>query len=140
MTNPNLFSCPDCGHDCSFAALSCPNCGKPFPREASNKDAMLSDAVHTNILRLTTSTVGMCLTFLGLIKIVEGVQEVSHITDELLAVVALGFLASGLFSYFALKETQPGRKQRLSITVHRIFIASFLGLIIICIVVVFEAV
>lgn len=28
--NPKLFPCPDCGHDCSKAALACPQCGRPL--------------------------------------------------------------------------------------------------------------
>lgn len=29
-TTPNLVKCPDCKKNVSVAALSCPNCGRPF--------------------------------------------------------------------------------------------------------------
>jgi hypothetical protein len=139
MTNPNLFSCPDCNHECSFAALSCPNCGRPFPRTSSSPESNIFDTIHSYILNESSLKVGVCLTLLGLIRVVEGVKQVSHFLDELLAVAAFGFLASSFFSYFALKETQAGRKRWLGIMGDRVFVASVCGLAIICIVVVLEA-
>jgi hypothetical protein len=139
MTNPNLFPCPDCGRECSVAALSCPNCGKPFPRETSQPASALPEAIHTHILSQSTAKVGMCLTLLGLLRVVESVNQVSHFADELLAVTAIGFLVSGFLSYFALKETQTNRKRWLGLISDRVFTGSICGLVIICAVVVLEA-
>jgi hypothetical protein len=80
------------------------------------------------------------LTLLGLLRVIEGVKHISHFSDELLAVTAVGFLVSGFFSYFALKETQVSRKRRLGTMGHRVFVASTCGLAIICIIVVLEAI
>ena len=36
MSTPNLVKCPDCQKSVSVAAVSCPNCGRPFqPGELS---------------------------------------------------------------------------------------------------------
>ena len=35
--NPKLFPCPDCGHNCSIAAVSCPHCGKPFSDKSAQQ-------------------------------------------------------------------------------------------------------
>jgi hypothetical protein len=34
-----LIPCPDCGHQCSPSALSCPNCGRPFHKQVEEKAA-----------------------------------------------------------------------------------------------------
>ena len=132
MANPKLHPCPDCGQDCSAEALLCPKCGKPFSRESKQDVSIVSDAIHAHILSIYPGKVGTCLTLLGLFRVVEGVTKVRHVLDELLAIVALGFIVSGLSSYYALKEKRPNRKRWLDLISHRLFAASVLGLAIIC--------
>jgi len=52
----------------------------------------------------------MCLTLLGLLRVVESANQVSHFSDELLAVTAIGFLASGFFFIFCVK-TNAGQPE-----------------------------
>lgn len=80
----------------------------------------------------------MCLTLLGLIKVVEGVKSVSSFTDELLAFNALGFMLSSLFSYFALKEDNAQRKQLKGRFGDVCFSGSLALLVIICAILAFE--
>ncbi|HEU4390529.1 MAG TPA: hypothetical protein VFV34_22190 [Blastocatellia bacterium] len=80
----------------------------------------------------------MCLTLLGLIKVVEGVKNVRSIADELLAVNAVGFLLSGMISYFALKEGRAPHKNKKARVGDFIFSASLCMLALICGVVLIE--
>ncbi len=140
MTTSNLFPCPDCGRECSFAALACPNCGRPFPQPPSPPDTHASDAFHTRLFDQSAARVGLCLTLVGMLRIVEGVKQAKYLADELLVMAALGFLVSGLISHFALRETDTGNKHRLGKISNSIFTVAFCVLAIICIVVILESV
>jgi hypothetical protein len=80
----------------------------------------------------------MCLTLLGLIKVVEGVKSVRSIADELLAVDALGFLLSSILSYFALKDSRETRKGKTARAGDLVFSASLCLLALVCGIIVFE--
>jgi hypothetical protein len=82
--------------------------------------------------------VGMCLTLLGLMKVVEGVREVTSITDELLAINAVAFLLSTMLTYFALKSPHPERKRRLGRSADLIFSGALILLAAICCIIAFE--
>ena len=76
--------------------------------------------------------IGMCLTLLGLIRVVEGVKSVSSMGDELLAINAIGFLASSILSYYAVKETDGARKRKKGRAGDILFSASLCLLAVIC--------
>ena len=74
----------------------------------------------------------MCLTLLGLIKVVEGVNNFTSFVDQLLAINAVGFLFSSIISYFAVKELKPHRKHIIGKAGDVIFTLSLCLLVIIC--------
>ncbi|MBI3652382.1 MAG: hypothetical protein HY231_15275 [Acidobacteria bacterium] len=106
-----LLPCPDCERRCSPAARACPNCGRPLA-EASLDDAPLHDKMIDQIMLHSSLKTGMCLTLLGLIKVVEGVKRTSVFSDEALAVTAFGFLLASIVSYLALKDRNIERRRR----------------------------
>ena len=75
----------------------------------------------------------MCLTLLGLIRVVEGVKDVHTWVDEMLAINAVGFLVSSMFSHFALKDEESPRKHRKGRAADLLFSGSLCLLIGICI-------
>jgi hypothetical protein len=135
--NP-LEPCADCGHLCSAEAQSCPNCGKPCPRQPNRAKGMLGNEIYTHILNQSSMKIGMCLTLLGLIKVVEGVKNVTSIVDELLAIDAVGFLISSIATYYALKQAEGDSKRRAGKIGDMIFTLSLLVLAVICGVLAFE--
>ena len=137
VSQSHLTPCTDCGHHCSSAAPSCPNCGKPF-EHASGGDPKAWDNVCTQVLSQSSLKVGMCLTLLGLIRVIEGVKNVSSFVDELLALNAVLFLVSGHYSYIALKETDGSKKLLLGKKGDRLFTASVCLLAVICAILTFE--
>lgn len=104
-----LHPCPDCEHLCSVAAVACPQCGRPLAAERTTPKAM-DDTLFGHIMMQASMKVGMCLTLLGLVKVVEGAKGQMMIADEILAVDALLFLVSNLTAYHALKQTNTKRK------------------------------
>ena len=62
----------------------------------------------SHILPTAATMVGVCITVIGLIKVVEGGSR-THL-DEIIAVNALGFLVSAVLSYISLRrETDTAR-------------------------------
>jgi hypothetical protein len=133
-----LNPCPVCQNLCSVEATFCPKCGQPFAPATKSGKKVLDEKIFDQILMQSSMKVGMCLTLLGLIKVVEGVKSVSSFTDELLAFNALGFMLSSLFSYFALKEDNAQRKQLKGRFGDVCFSGSLALLVIICAILAFE--
>jgi hypothetical protein len=133
-----LQPCPDCEHMCSTLAQACPNCGRPFPPPPGDRLAYLNDTIFTHIMNQGSVKVGMCLTLLGLMKVVEGVKQVTSITDELLAVDAVAFLFSTMLTYFALKNIDQARKRALGRIADIAFSGALVLLAVICGFIAFE--
>ncbi len=133
-----LMSCPTCDHSCSVEAQSCPNCGKPFSARLNGSKKGLDNNIYTNILSLSSAKIGMCLTLLGLVRVVEGLKNIQTLVDELLAIIAGGFLISSLLTYSALKKEEGEGKQKLGRAGDIIFTGSLGLLAVICVSLVFE--
>ena len=82
---------------------------------------MSESRLISHILPTAATMVGVCLTVIGLIKVVETTNGPS-ILDEVIAVNAIGFLLSAILSYISLRsETQ---KIRLEAWADHLFIGS----------------
>ena len=132
MEEKILMSCPTCDHSCSVEAQSCPNCGKPFSARLNGSKKGLDNNIYTNILSLSSAKIGMCLTLLGLVRVVEGVKDIQTLVDELLAITAGAFLISSLLTYSALKKEEGESKQKLGRAGDIIFTVSLGLLAVIC--------
>ena len=133
-----MEACADCGRLCSREAASCPNCGKPLRLNPAGGGVSLEDRIFDHILTQSSVKIGLCLTLLGLIRVVEGVKSVTSFADELLALNAVGFLLSSILSYFAIKEADAERRQKKGKAGDRVFSASLGLLAVICLVIAFE--
>jgi hypothetical protein len=129
----NSTSCSSCGHVPSGEAKFCSNCGKSLSPTSGRRRARLDDHIYTQILASSSLKVGMCLTLLGVLRVVEGVKNVRTLGDELLAVNAAGFLLAAALSYLALKETDEARKLQKGKLGDWIFSGSLAFLVAICI-------
>jgi hypothetical protein len=70
--------------------------GTQFERE-------LEDDVCIHVFRASASMLGVCLTVLGLFRLLGGLQEIKQIGNGLLLVAAMAFLSSCMLSYIALR-------------------------------------
>jgi multisubunit Na+/H+ antiporter MnhF subunit len=82
---------------------------------------MSESRLISHILPTAATMVGVCLTVIGLIKVVEAGSGPS-ILDEVIAVNAIGFLLSAILSYISLRsDTQ---KLRMETWADHLFIGS----------------
>jgi hypothetical protein len=80
------------------------------------RDAAPSGAevqLSTHIFSVSAGLVGVCLTVIGIFRVVVRSQHVDSIADNLLAVDALLFLGACFFAYLALRARTTARGRRL---------------------------
>ena len=76
--------------------------------------------------------VGVCLTVIGLIRVVITLGTVDTLADDFLAADALLFLISCLRSYWALRSRGLRRMHRLEKIADGIFIVAMIGMVVVC--------
>jgi uncharacterized membrane protein len=94
--------------------------------------AITGQKIYDYVFNHSLMMVGLCLTLLGLTKLVEGLKNVRTLADELLAANAVFFLVAGLLSYFALKQSRQRRQQNLGHAADIVFSLGILCLVAIC--------
>ena len=85
-----------------------------------------------HIFTVSSAMVGVCLTVIGLIRVVITFGRADTLADDFLAGDALLFLISCLLSYWALRSRSLRRMHRLEKIADGIFIFAMIGMVIIC--------
>lgn len=102
----------------------------------TNKDrdssTHLEQDICIHIFTVSSAMVGVCLTVIGLIRVVITLGRADTLADDLLAGDALLFLISCLLSYWALRSRSLRRMHRLEKIADGIFILAMIGMVIIC--------
>jgi cytochrome c oxidase assembly factor CtaG len=76
--------------------------------------------------------VGVCLTVIGLICVINYARNRDTLADDLLAADALLFLISCLLFYWALRSRGLRRMHRIEKIADGIFIIAMIGMVVIC--------
>jgi hypothetical protein len=92
----------------------------------------LEQDICIHIFTVSSAMVGVCLTVIGLIRVVITLGRADTLADDLLAGDALLFLISCLLSYWALRSRSLRRMHRLEKIADGIFILAMIGMGIIC--------
>jgi hypothetical protein len=95
-------------------------------------DTHLEQDISIHIFTVSSAMVGVCLTVIGLIRVVITLGRADTLADDLLAADALLFLISCLLSYWALRSRSVCRMHRLEKIADGIFIFAMIGMVIIC--------
>jgi uncharacterized membrane protein YqjE len=95
-------------------------------------DTHLEQDISIHIFTVSSAMVGVCLTVIGLIRVVITLGRADTLADDLLAGDALLFLISCLLSYWALRSRSLRRMHRLEKIADGIFILAMIGMVIIC--------
>ena len=95
-------------------------------------DTHLEQDICIHIFTVSSAMVGVCLTVIGLIRVVITQGRADTLADDLLAGDALLFLLSCLLSYWALRSRSVHRMNRLEKVADAIFIIAMIGMVIIC--------
>ena len=85
-----------------------------------------------HIFTVSSAMVGVCLTVIGLIRVVITLGRADNLADDLLAFDALLFLGSCLLSYTALRSKALGRMHRIERLADILFIVAMVGMVVIC--------
>jgi len=100
------------------------------PRRSANSHLEQDICIH--IFTVSSAMVGVCLTVIGLIRVVITLGTVDTLADDLLAADALLFLISCLLSYWALRSRGLRRMHRLEKIADGIFIIAMIGMVVVC--------
>ena len=92
----------------------------------------LEQDICIHIFTVSSAMVGVCLTVIGLIRVVITLGRADTLADDFLAADALLFLISCLLSYWALRSRSVRRMHRLEKIADGIFILAMIGMVIIC--------
>src|SRR6266487_6836419 len=92
----------------------------------------LEQDICIHIFTVSSAMVGVCLTVIGLIRVVITLGSADTIADDCLAINALLFLISGLLSYWALRSRGCKRMHRLERLADGIFIFAMIGMVVVC--------
>lgn len=98
----------------------------PTPRTPLQEDICI------HIFTVSAAMVGVCLTVIGLLRVVITVRKADSIADDLLALDAVLFLISCLSSYWALRTRDSRRMHRLERFADGVFIVALVLMVGIC--------
>jgi hypothetical protein len=82
-----------------------------------------------HIFTVSSAMVGVCLTVIGLIRVVITLGRADNLADDFLAGDALLFLASCLLSYTALRSKVSSRMHKIERLADIIFITAMIAMI-----------
>ncbi len=105
---------------------------KNIPRAENNQKNNLEQDICIHIFTVSSAMVGVCLTVIGLIRVVITLGKADTLADDCLAMDALLFLTSSLLSYWALRSRGLRRMHRLERVADGIFIFAMIGMAAIC--------
>jgi hypothetical protein len=100
------------------------------PQRDANSHLEQDICIH--IFTVSSAMVGVCLTVIGLIRVVITLGTVDTLADDLLPADALLFLISCLLSYWALRSRGLRRMHRLERIADGIFIIAMIGMVVVC--------
>lgn len=83
----------------------------------------LDDDICVHIFTSSSTMVGVCLTVVGILRVVVTLRSKDVLGDDLLAINAMMYLASALLAYWGLRTRNHKRNHRLEYTADGIFIA-----------------
>lgn len=86
----------------------------------------LEEDISIHIFTVSSAMVGVCLTVIGLIRVVITLRRTDTIADDLLALDAILFVFATLFSYWALRRRSYLRRPMLERAADGMFILALL--------------
>ena len=105
---------------------------KEEPQRQENQNQRLEQDISIHIFTVSSAMVGVCLTVIGLIRVVITLGTADTLADDCLAMNALLFLISCLLSYWALRSRGWRRMHRLERLADGIFIFAMIGMVVVC--------
>jgi len=98
----------------------------------SNNDSKREENICIHIFSVSAAMVGVCLTVIGLIRVVITLGKADTIADDLLAGDAVLFLTACLLSYTALRTRAAPRMKKFERFADWLFILAMTVMVAIC--------
>jgi len=92
----------------------------------------LEDDICIHVFTVSAAMVGVCLTVIGVLRLVTTTRRLDTVADDLLALDAALFLASCLSAYWALRTRSTRRLHRVERFADFIFIVALVFMVVIC--------
>lgn len=102
------------------------------PNMSEQATPELDHAHMLTVFSVSAGMVGVCLTAIGLIQVMEHLKQLSTLCDEILVVDALLFLASSIFSYWALHHRMRKHYRRMRLLVDSLMMGGIVMMVMIC--------
>jgi hypothetical protein len=98
----------------------------------SDRKNHLEEDICIHIFTVSSAMVGVCLTVIGLIRVVIAIGKIDTFTDNLLAGDAFLFLIASLLSYWALRTRSIRRMHLVERIADSIFIFAMILMTVAC--------
>ena len=110
-----------------------------FKKSSEEIDAeiYLEEDIATHIFSTSAAMVGVCLTVIGIFQIGR-LKDIGSISDNLLAIDAVAFLAACILAYMALRTRTQKRRHLIERIADAIFIAGLCLMAIVCFLIAYE--
>ena len=100
---------------------------------------MEKTSLARHILPTSSTMVGVCLTAVGLVKIIEQRIGPSHV-DEYFSLNSLIFLVSSVTAYLSLRTSQPNHVKRYEAVADNTFIVGMIVMVVVTILFAYECI
>ncbi|MFO0953043.1 MAG: hypothetical protein U0835_18200 [Isosphaeraceae bacterium] len=84
------------------------------------------------VFSVSSGMVGVCITAIGLILVVERLSTYKTLSDLLLVFDAMLFLGAALFSFIAMRLHHTGRGRRFILMADAAVLCGIVGMVIVC--------
>ncbi len=98
----------------------------------SRPASRLEDDISVHIFTVSAGMVGVCLTVIGLLRVIITLRKADTFADNLLAIDAFLFLVSCLSAYWALRTRSKKRMHRVERFADLVFICALLLMVAVC--------
>jgi hypothetical protein len=109
----------------------------PSPTEDEDSTLRRAFAHERTVFTVCASMVGVCLTGIGLIRVVERVGALRTVSRVVLALDAVVFLLGALLSFAALRALVAGRRNRFVLLADVTMLLGLVGIVVVCFILVF---
>ena len=96
------------------------------------REGYLEEDICIHIFTVSSAMVGVCLTVIGLIRVVITLGSIDTLADDLLAADAFLFLVASLLSYSSLRTRNLQRMHRVERIADGTFILAMILMVAIC--------
>lgn len=110
------------------------------PTDQPTPSQLRRDDICIHIFTVSATLVGVCLTVIGVLRIVKGLQGVAVLADQLLSVDAIGFCAACAIAYAAVRTDDVERRRRLERVADTAFLISLGLMTVVCALIALELV